>query len=475
MRPNVLLIVFDTARADAFEPYGAGEGAGPTVGQLARRGVAFPSTIAPSNWTMPSHASMFTGALPRSIGLAGAPGGQPANCRPVLMAQRDRLLPEVLRRSGYATAAISCNGWISPPTGFDTGFDRFEDIHTQRQGKLHSDGFRGRMAWAVEAMRARVDDGARMAEQVLTRWLQDGPSAPFFWFVNLVECHSPYMPPRPYNDLSVRERLRVAADARNHLTLTEFWRAALADYELPADTIGRMRHLYGRSIRSMDDWLARVLESLDRAKVLDDTIVIVTSDHGENFGEGQMIGHSFSLDQRLIWVPFVIAGPDRIAAERGMSLACLPRLIADAAGLDDHPWEVDPVPPGIGVSQYSGVIQRDDPRAQKAITDWRLDEEGILRLTCPATSATDGRWKVLRNGELVRVFDLQSDPFELAPLVGARPPEARAAIDRLSSTVDAAHPDPPPITPAPVPEGARGTSDAETADLEDRLRELGYL
>ena len=178
MPPNVLLIVFDTARADAFEPYGAGEGAGPTVGQLARRGVVFPSAIAPSNWTMPSHASMFTGALPRSIGLAAAPGGKAPNCRPLLMAQKDRLLAEVLRRSGYATGAVSCNAWISHHTGFDTGFDRFEDIHTERQGKLHAQGLRGRMAWALEGMLARVDDGARRAEELLLRWLGEVSTQP---------------------------------------------------------------------------------------------------------------------------------------------------------------------------------------------------------------------------------------------------------------------------------------------------------
>ena len=133
------------------------------------------------------------------------------------------------------------------------------------------------------------------------------------------------------------------------------------------------------------------------------------------------------------------------------------------------------MPRGIGVSQYKGVVQRDDPRAQKAITDWSLEEDGILRLTSPATSATDGRWKVLRNGELVRVYDLVSDPHELSPLVVAPTSEDEAAIARLGVTVDAAHPDPPEIIAPPIPEAARGSSDAETADLEERLRELGYL
>ena len=474
MLPNVLLIVFDTARADAFEPYGAGEGAGPTVAQLARRGSAFPLAVAPSNWTMPSHVGMLTGALPRSIGLAGTPGGNPVNIRRSVQAQADRFLPEVLRGRGYATSAVSCNTWISRYTGFDLGFETFEDAHSERQARMRQAGLRARMAWAAEAVQARVDDGARAAEGHLNRWLAAGVKSPFFWFVNLIECHSPYMPPRPYNDLSVRQRFRVSSEARRHLTLHEFWRACLVGDEIPTDTLGRMRHLYGRSIRLMDDWLARVMEALDRAGVLDDTYVIVTSDHGENFGEGRLIGHSFSLDQRLTWVPLVVAGPDRISAGPVTSLTSVPRLIAEAAGLTQHPWMEDAVPPGLGVSQYDRSATREDPRVQEVIGDWGLSEDAIARLVEPATSVTDGRWKIVRFGERELIYDLRADPLELAPvrLNGGAGPDAD--VLRLRSMVEQAHHSGRETDALAADEG-KGHVDSETAALEGRLRELGYL
>src|SRR5688572_15701725 len=102
-RPNVILIVLDTARADAFEPYGAKAGASPTFSQLASGGVAHRKAIAPCNWTMPSHVSMLSGLLPRTAGLSLLPGREQANCRVVLESHRDRLLPEVLRKAGYRT------------------------------------------------------------------------------------------------------------------------------------------------------------------------------------------------------------------------------------------------------------------------------------------------------------------------------------------------------------------------------------
>jgi arylsulfatase A-like enzyme len=465
--PNVLLIVFDTARADAFEPYGSGLGTSPTVAQLGRRGTVIRHAIAPSNWTMPSHVSMMAGALPRSIGLAGAPKGKPRECRPLIEAQRDRLLAEVLRNQGYATAAVSANAWVSPHTGFDVGFERFERPASNRQGRLHARDLRSRAAWARDALRATADDGATQAEEIISRWIGERDDRPFFWFVNLIECHSPYMPPKPYNDLSGLERMRVGEQARKHLTLGDIWRTCLTEQRVPDATLSRMRHLYGRSIRLMDDWLARILQRLDDAKVLDDTLVILTSDHGENLGEGGLIGHSFSLDNRLIHVPLVVAGPGAFDDAGIFSLASLPQKIAGALSLGEHPWEEDPVPEGIAVSQYS-FLAADDPRVPKAISDWHLDDEAILTLTGRATSATDGRWKVVRNGDRERVFDLESDPLERSPAQGSSAP----ALERLRRAIALAHDD-APATVAPVAD--QNVDAAEMADLEDRLRELGYL
>src|SRR5438270_2041995 len=261
MGPNVLLVVLDTARADAFEPYGARQGATPTVAQLAREGVGLPAVFATASWTLPSHASLFTGLLPRTLGLGQAPGGAASGARPVLEAARDRMLPEVLRKAGYATAGISTNLWVADYSGFATGFDRFHVVDSGRQRRIQG-GALQRARWAVEGARARVDDGAAAAERILGAWIDAGPTRPFFWFVNLSECHSPYLPPRPYNDLPLWQRMRAADEARSHLTLEAIWTACGGRFDVPGDALDRMRHLYRRSILAMDDWLARVLERM---------------------------------------------------------------------------------------------------------------------------------------------------------------------------------------------------------------------
>ena len=466
MPPNVLLIVFDTARADAFEPYGGGVGASPTVAQLAARGHALPLAYAPSNWTLPSHVSMLSGLQARATGLLQAPEGNALNCKPVVEAMRDRLMPEVLRKAGYSTRAVSANAWISEATGFATGFDVFKELLSERHQRISSEQVRGRLRWLIEGARARWDDGAKEAENILQGWIDEQPAGPFFWFVNLVECHSPYLPAKPYNDLTLLARLRAAEDVRNYQTLATIWRTCTALTPIPSPALARMRHLYGRSIKALDDWLARILEHMDRKGLLDDTLVILTSDHGENLGEGNLIGHAFSLSEHLIHVPLIVAGPSAFSTTSAMSLASLPALIADTIGLSEHPWREKPDQDGIVVSEYGSLGSRDTPGVAAWAQDWGLDDDGLTRLTSGGIAATDGTLKLVREHGTERLLDLSADPREgVAVDVAARD----GAVTRLKAALEKAD----AIKPA-VPATVTGPV-GENEELEERLKLLGYM
>ena len=466
MPPNVLLVVLDAARRDALEPYGAPAGSTPVIGDLASGGRALPEVYATACWTVPSHASMFTGLMPRAAGLARV--GSPQGAKPVVEAHRDRLVPEVLRRAGYATGGVSANLWVSEASGFSTGFDDFFEVHTGRHVRFDRWRLRDRARWVAEAVRARVDDGAENAARALEGMLEPRPDRPFFWFVNLIECHSPYLPPRGYGDVSLLDRVRALRDARRHYTLDAIWRASAGGFDIPESTIERGRRLYAASIAYMDEWLGRFLERLDAAGALDDTVVIVTSDHGENFGEGGLVAHALSLDNRLIHVPFVIAGPGADGHEL-TSLAELPRLVADLAGLSEHPWTDGP-PAGVGVAQFEPVVEPDDPRATTAVERWGLGDEAVRRLTTPLTCAVRDGLKLLRRGEDEELYDLRVDPLELAPLADGsdrgRVAELRAALEH------------PAVTARRDPESSAATGEAsaeELRDIEERMRLLGYM
>jgi arylsulfatase A-like enzyme len=469
VRPNVLLIIFDTARADAFEPYGAPAGSTPAFADLASSGQISNAMFAPACWTLPSHASLFTGLLPRATGLTQAPEGLHTGSG-AMDTQRERLLPEVLRRAGYETGAVSANMWISKRNGFANGFDRFVEVDTGRQSQIHAEGRRASLAWDYEGVRARVDDGATEVGRVLRGWMSERSEKPFFWFVNLIECHSPYLPPKPFNDLGPIDRLRAAREARRYLTMGAIWRACAGGFDVPDDALERMRRLYAGAVRALDEWLADVLEGLDASGLLDETLVIVTSDHGENFGENGLMGHAFSLDNRLLHLPFVAAGPGAFAPTEAHSLAEAPRLIADALGVEDHPWIEQPAD-GVAVAQFDPPTGPDDPRVEQALGEWGLGPEAAPRITTELTTATDGRYKLLMEGDRELVYDLASDPLELAPIdpqtLGAKAEAFRGAIRHSAATKRA---------DAPEPAGAdQEISEEERQQLEDRMRLLGYL
>jgi arylsulfatase A-like enzyme len=473
---NVVLIVFDTARADAFESYGAAPGASPALAQLASRGVAAPAARAAAIWTVPSHAAMFSGLLPRATGTSQPTGDNlPREYLSAMRSVSNRLLPEVLRGAGFRTGAVSTNLWLTPASGFGIGFERFENVATERQTRLDATSRRERLRWSMEAVRARADDGAREAERVLGGWMSEPRDRPSFWFVNLVECHSPYLPPKPYNDLGVGERLRAAEEARLYLNMLAIWRACLGGLQVPEPALERMRTLYARSISLLDDWLGRVLEALDRHGLLDDTLLIVTSDHGENIGESGLMGHAFSLDERLLRVPLVAAGPGSEELADVASLAELPARIARAIGLDNHPWNNGlPGVDGVTVAQFDPPAPRDHPKVRTAIADWGLSHEAELTLTGAQDCAIEGSLKLLVREGTERFFDLGADPLEqheLAP--GTVPAEVADRLRRaLADPAFTAGPHVRPDAGAPAPEQI---SDAERQQLEDSMRLLGYL
>lgn len=472
MRPNVVFLVLDALRADAVEPFGAPVGSSPALAELARSGIAVPGVRSAAVWTLPSHIAMFTGALPRSMGLGQAPKETPQGAAPVVRAQRERLLAEVLRLHGYTTRGVTTNVWAGKRSGFDTGFDEFVELTTSRYKELGG-GLRKRLRWDWEGVRARADDGAVQAEGVIGRWIDELDGDPFFWFVNLVECHSPYLPPRPYEGLPFLSRLRAADEAQRYLTFDAVLLAGLGMETIPAGALGRMRRLYAASLRYVDDWLRRVLEALSRRGVLDNTLVIVCSDHGENFGEGGLISHSLSLDDRLLRVPFIAAGPGYEGFGGMRSLTELPSRIANAVRVDEHPWGPG-LTANLPVSQWDPFVLT--PERLASLTEkWQLDDEAVRRLTIPLTSAVSDHLKLVRGADDASesLYDLDADPLEQSPLTeeGAMAARAGEALSQLRSAVH----HPAAQATADVVAPADELPAEEAAEIERKMRLLGYL
>ncbi len=343
--PNVLLIVLDTVRADHLSLYGYERPTTPALERLARRGVRYEEARATAPWTLASHASFFTGRRPHELGVEWAtpwPGGFPT-------------LAEYLGSHGYATAGFVANaGYCSYDTGLDRGFTHYEDYVLERLGPLRTSGLVDAAVKTVSelslpfeagplySLRALMSDwffsaerksAARVNREFLD-WLarRRQPSRPFFAFLNYLDCHTPYLLP-PGARYRFGPEPATQGDALDVLMRWSF----LDKLRLPQRYWKVARDAYDDCVGYLDEQLGLLFDELERTGLLDQTLVIVTSDHGEGLGEHELFMHGESLYRTEIRVPLLIVPPARrgpaASVRATVSLGDLPATIVDLVGL----------------------------------------------------------------------------------------------------------------------------------------------
>ncbi len=261
-RPNILLISLDTLRARSLEVYGNPRATMPALTRrLAERGAVVRAAVTPVPYTPPAHMTMLTGLEPCAHGVMDRHG----------VLAPDRLtLAEILRGAGYHTAAFTEDAYVVAGAGFARGFDVYTEYRSEENA---SPGF------ASETFGAAAD------------WMRKRALEPFFLFVHTYQVHDPYIPPRAYDG---------------------FFRGEIEEGQGPEYT--EPLRLYEREIRYTDDVLAGLVDAVESSGHGEDTIIVVTSDHGESFGEHRMAGHGFTLYDDELVVPMILRAPSLIAA-----------------------------------------------------------------------------------------------------------------------------------------------------------------
>ena len=313
-RPNVVLISLDTLRPDRLGCYGGRGGVSPRLDALAAEGLRFTQAYSTTSYTLPSHASMLTGQWPARHGAVDRFDRLDPSCSP--------FLARMLADAGYATAAFTGGGYVSPTYGFAEGFDRY----SENDPVWALDELRGRMlletlekltAEPASAERALL---RRYAAPSVTSWIerqQDG--VPFFLFLHTYIAHN-YAPDRqrleqfglfdeqgreePFNHQD-RERYNGGGPFPEGEAAL---RAAIRDDYLP---------YYDATIAMADEFVGGVLDALERAGLERDTLVLVTSDHGEEFGEHAFFGHGESLYEPAVRIPLIVRLPGSLAGPAG--------------------------------------------------------------------------------------------------------------------------------------------------------------
>jgi arylsulfatase A-like enzyme len=424
--PLVLLVVFDALRADHLSQYGYALATSPGLAKLAARATVFRNVYAPASYTTASTASLLTGQSPLRHGARRQGARLPDDLV---------TLAEVLRARGYRADGVSFNPVVADVTGFTQGFHEFVEREKDSPFNLYPD----------------IGDGLR----VIRRWVAEARE-PLFVYFQPMNTHGPYLVPA-----SARETLLGRAPDPTFRYYDPLMAAILGGdvarrREVTPQYVKSGIERYDTAIRYSTDALGAFLDELDAQGRLDDALVVVTADHGDEFFEHGGFSHGYTLHEEVVRVPLFVKFPGQRTArgvDARVSLLDVYPTIAEAVG-------AELVQPVEGRSLVPWTLGKGDPRPRdplflSAEFSPRLVAHGVLSGTHKLV-ATDERYDGARAA--VELYDLASDPGETRDLAAVQPERARQLASQLQQGASAP---------------ARSAEVAPELDAE-RLRALGY-
>lgn len=454
---NVIFVLIDTLRADALGCYGYERPTSPRIDALAAQGTVFEDVSSPAPWTKPSTASVLTGLWPSRHG-ALKHGSR------LRTPEGESTLAEAFSAAGFATAGFVSNPNVKADFDFDRGFDEFFDKpvdDTVAQAALRDSVF-GRLLIAVtrhEFNWKYANDIFAMNRHVES-WLRTNAEEDFFLYVHYIDPHKPYAPP-----------------AR--------WRREFAQSHDGFPVHNRRRQLVGRDlydaeVRTSDEGLAQILDLLEELDIADETLIAITSDHGEEFNEKGMFEHGYSIYQAEVFVPLILNGP-QVAAQRvgvPVNTVQIPATLLDLAGVRaaDEPLDEPLVfgdapslgPWARGVAAGEGAknfVENEFNMGQAPIPDFI--HQGIREGPWKLILTEKSRFRPIDKYPFEELYDLSADPGETRNLFYDESQEDR--VERMMGRLRTHR----------TFLDAMGLRDGATKELNadelEQLRMLGYL
>ncbi len=303
-RPNVILISIDTLRADHLSCYGYKKTTTPNIDRLASEGTIFLQNYSTGVWTPPGHASMLTGLYVSEHGVYDTRK----------LAEDIPTIAQVLKRHGYQTAGFVNNSQVGALVGFDKGHDKFVEVWKGvATGSLVERAVRGLIRKAREAL-GHQDMGAARTNREFKDWIGNRETEkPFYAFLHYIEPHNPLNPPNPYRNKYLKDvELKNIDGAKTKKAAHNPLICLVEDLNLNRDEIEFLISLYDGEIEYTDSKIAEIISILKGKDLYDDTMIIITADHGEHFGEHNMWSHVASLYKEVLRVPLVIKYPKEV-------------------------------------------------------------------------------------------------------------------------------------------------------------------
>ncbi len=496
---NVVFIVMDTVRKDHLSVYGYDRPTTPALDRFAEEARVFEQAVAPAPWTLPVHASLFTGLYPSQH---GASQEQPYLESAVTLA-------ETLSMQEYSTACYTSNTWITPYTKLTRGFDNHDNFFEA----LPSDVLSGPLArvwkemndrktlrtianWLVKAGNvvheyfASNQQADSKTPAVIDRTIEfiDSTEEPYFTFLNLMDAHLPYHPPQQH-----REEFAPDVDSTTVCQNSK-------EYNCGARTINgeewdAITGLYDAEIRHIDAELSRLFEWLRANGEWEETLIVVCADHGELHGEHDLYGHEFGLYDPIINVPLLVKHPELTAGrdDRQVELLDLYHTVLDHAGLtptsefDSAAVSLDPARSLLSETYRSGdalidggatafveyfrpVIELNQLEGKAQAAGITLEEDSRFYSRMRAARRPTGKY--VRNERIPdEAYRLDDDPEERTDLIDADDPiiaEIATALETFESDIARQW------TDSPSQADDEELLDDMSEQAKERLEHLGY-
>lgn len=409
---NVILLVWDTVRDQNLSVSGYGKPTTPFLERVSAEAARFDRAIATAPWTLPSHGGMFTGRWPSEL---------KAKLRTPLSDSFPRIA-ESFAEAGYATGGFIANvSYCSREHGLARGFHHFEDFPISLARALQSSRL-GKVLLEQEPVRRLFNFydvlGRKRAEDVnrgFLRWLDHRGNRPFFAFLNYFDAHQPYDPPAPFHD-------RFASRPG------EWHRPTTVDTrpdQVSEDALRWSMEQYDGAIAYQDSAVATLMAELERRGLAGNTVVIITSDHGEHFGEHGRLSHANSLYSQLLHVPLLIRLPGQVPAmviDEPVSLRDLPETMLDLAGI-----HTGVTYPGSSLARFwrSGGGTSSTP-----IFSEMYSAQGPRAVSLVADGYHYTKWF----GRPAELYDVEGDPRDTRDLLGT--PEGKAIATRMAALIE---------------------------------------
>jgi arylsulfatase A-like enzyme len=423
-RPNVLWIVWDTVRADRTTVYGYGKATTPKLAEFARGATVYKRAISTANWTLASHASMLTGLYTGRHGChpaQGAPDGKP-------LPEEITTIAEVLRGEGYRTAAVVANhAYMDRRFDMNQGFELYD---VRRPVPYITPAREHYLSWGLKKFFNRVVSSREFdmtyrpgdaitadAAKLATHFHQE--QRPFFLFLNMMDAHDPLTPPGEFAD---RFPGRLPGVEYMHL---QDARALVHKGQMKMPEAYR-RHLdsqYDGGIAYLDFVTAQLFETLKQQGLYDNTMIIVTSDHGEALGEHNFYGHPVSMEQNQIHVPLLVKYPGEREGAQVDALASgvdlMPTVLRAAGSTttppptdgrdlragEEKPVFSDGVPPLWIYGRWGKTFQRRQHAVFTGDTKFVVSTNGRAELSHPWTAAADPPNEFREDDPIVKQFE----------------------------------------------------------------------